>query len=803
MHVLASLYVILLCVILWMGISASRLGRLRSALAVFLLVWAVWIMTSHLLSLFSVMNVTWLFIGSSVLVAVLASAGLRRIRSTANLDFPEFQSPFSPRVGNAICAFLATTAIIVVICNLLLAKGFLPGNPDSIVYRFPRAYWYFSHGSLTHFGVTGDPRPQFYPLNGVIAYLPLLHFQLGPRSFSLMSLACWMVAGLSTYVFARDLGGPRVVAMATAWVVFLTPNVLLQALSTNDELIAAAPLLAGLFFFHRWYYGRQTLDALLGTIGVTISVGTKLHATFYMPLLVAVVISCAYHYRATLAEVRRWLSWRGLSVFALLGVIVFIFSLSFTILNYRASGQIMAWDFAGQIQNKPFKAAAALQNVVLQSAHTVLTPIADLHIASPADSTSRSLHYQSFNERLKPWFTWVDNSPPFMAAGYQFVGMNTPNSVLLNEQTVFIGFTWLVWLIAAICVIFKRTYRRSVWACFHLASFPVWFLTYTTTSRYVEGFATYLCYATVIVGPALVFAFVPIKGVWLGRLRLALLVFVGVTHVFFTGSILLTSPAKNLYSMYKTAALPSSRGFAVDQSVTDEIGLAASGVYQSTISWGQPYWALMAYHPEVRQFFVPGPPNSTLGMRSAEASSNPKDNALQGSFGLMPLAGASGLYAYDFPQTPLFGHAVPIRIADKTSPGLTWIGNLMFALGPEWIFAAGNGVEVRNPAHDRYLVLRYDEPAAIGQNAELALRIDAQIYGVAQEDNLSFRSEVTVDGQIVAHSDWQPTPAAILPTPNVRPGNGLLTIQVRNNKAGTVYSTQVKLQSPMLPSRAP
>lgn len=766
------------------------------------MVWAVWITTAHALSLFSVMNVTWLFVGLSLVLALLASMGLSRLRTTARLDFPEFQSPFSLRVGVGLFVSLALTAIVVVIGNLLLAKGFLPGNPDSIVYRFPRAYWYFGHGALSHFGITGDPRPQFYPLNGAIAYLPLLHFQLGPRSFSVMSLACWMIAGLSTYVFARDLGGPRVVAMATAWVIFLTPNVLLQSLSTNDELIAAAPLLAGLFFLHRWYCGRQPLDALLGTIGLAISVGTKLHVTFYMPLLAAVAISCAFHYRATFAEVRRWLSWRGLSLLALLGAIVFVFSLSFMVFNYRASGQLLPWDLAAQVQNKPFNILVALQTGVLQAANTVLTPLADLHMGSPIDSTSRSLHYQAFNRLFSPWFTWVNNGPKFTSAGYQFAGVNTPNSVLLNEHTVFIGFTWLVWLIAAIRLFSMRWDAQTRWARFHVASFPIWFVTYAAMSRYIEGFSVYLGYATIIVSPALVFAFAPVKSVGFGRLRLALLGAVGATHVFFAGSILLTSPAKNLYTMYKTAVLPSSRGFAVDQSVTDEIGRAKHGVYQSTIAWGQPYWALMAYHPEIRQFFVPGPPKSGSVLPPAEAGDPAKD-ILRPSFALTPPAGTAGLHAYTFPQMPLFGHALPIRIADKASTGLTWIGNLMFAFGPEWVFAAGNEVETRNPANDRYLVLRYDEPAAIGPNAELAVRIGAEIYGLSPQDKLSFRSETTVEGKIVAQSDWQAIPATVLATPGVKPGNGLLTIQVRNNTTGTIHSTQVKLQSPMLPAHAP
>src|SRR5436190_8571428 len=198
MHTLAVIYLLVLMAVLAAGVRSPQLGWLRVIVAVFLLLWAVLIVTAQLLSLFSALNVTWLFTGVSIVVAAVASVSLRKIRPARELSFPEFESPFGPRLAAWVMAFLIISAVLVLIGDLMLAKGFLPGNPDSIVYRFPRVYWYFGEGSLAHFSNQGEPRPQFYPLNGMIAYLPLLHFQLGPRSFSLMSLACWMITALST-----------------------------------------------------------------------------------------------------------------------------------------------------------------------------------------------------------------------------------------------------------------------------------------------------------------------------------------------------------------------------------------------------------------------------------------------------------------------------------------------------------------------------------------------------------------------------------------------------------------------------
>lgn len=793
MHFLAVIYLAILATILAAGVKSPQLGWLRTIVAVFLLLWAVLIVTAQLLSLFSALNVTWLFTAVSIAVAAVASAGLRKIRPVRELSFPEFESPFSPRVGAWVMAFLIVSAVLVVIGDLKLAKGFLPANPDSIVYRFPRVYWYFGEGSFAHFSNQGEPRPKFYPLNGVIAYLPLLHFQLGPRSFSLMSMACWVITGLSTYVFARDLGGRRVVAAAAAWLIFLTPNVLLQSLSTNDELIAAAPMLAGLFFLHRWFHARQPFDALLGVIGLAISAGTKLHISYYVVLIAAIAVALACHPRALWAEVRGWLSLRGAAFIALLVSIVVVSAFSFLIYNYRGSGQLMPWDFVAQVQNKPFNGFAALQNLVLQTANFVLTPIADLHLTPAFDSGPRALHYQAFNALFAPLFTWVDNSSTFMSAGYRFTGVNTANSILFNEQTVYIGFVWLVWLIAAVWLVSRWRDPKLLWARFHAASFPAWIVTYATMSLYIEGFSVYLGYATIVMAPAMVFAFAPIGSVRLAQLRLVVLAVIAATHAFFAASILYTSPAKNLVALAHTPVLPSSRGFTVDQSVTDEVGEARGGVYHHAIAWGQPYWALMAYRPDIKQFLASQP--VPLPPQPGEDGSAVAEALRYSRYFTRPL-GAQALHVYTFPQFTAYGHAVPVRIPDKMSPGLTWIGDLLFALGPEWVFAAGNDVETRFPGRDKYIVVPYEELSNYGRNAEPVIRITPSIYGLGSKDDLKFKFEVRIGGKIVSSSDWQAVPEANLATPGIKAGNAVLTMYVRNDNAGgTVHSTEAELQS--------
>jgi hypothetical protein len=496
MHIIALSYFLGLGAILAVGVKSAYLPWSRALVAIYLLLWAILILTAQILSLFSLINVTSAYIILSLVLAAGISVLLRRIKLDRPLKFPQFSHQLSPRIANYVAWFLTGTFLLVLSADLVLAYGMLPANPDSITYRFSRAYWYFGHGSLMHFTNSADPRSLYYPFNGTLNYLPLIHFRLDPRFFSAVSLYSWLVIVLTTYVFSRDLGGARITAAATAWLICLTPNVLIQSLSTNDEIIAAAPLLAGLFFLHRWFHGRQRFDVFIGIIGVSISAGTKLHIMFYWVLLLGIAAALAIHYRAVLRETKNWLNIRAAAVLVTMIFLAAIFSFSFIAYNFVSTGRATAWEISDQILNKPLNLHAAWQTIVLYASQIVLTPIADLRIA--VDSKDPAHNYEAFNQVFAPLFTWVDNGPAFTSSSYRFSGINSPSAVEFNEQTVFIGFTWLPALIAGAWLVKRWKDSRLIWARFHLASLPVWALTFAASTRYIEGFTVYLSYATIV-----------------------------------------------------------------------------------------------------------------------------------------------------------------------------------------------------------------------------------------------------------------------------------------------------------------
>jgi hypothetical protein len=392
-----------------------------------------------------------------------------------------------------------------------------------------------------------------------------------------------------------------------------------------------------------------------------------------------------------------------------------------------------------------------------------------------------------------PLFSWVDNGAAYTSASYRFSGINSPSAVAFNEQTLFIGFTWLAAIIAGTRLATRRNEPRAIWPRFQLASLAVWLVTFAAMTRYIEGVSVYLGYAAIVAAPAMVFAFAPVRSLRLDRLRWALLAFVAATQCFFALDIFATSSPRNLISLMRAPHWPASRGFSIEPSVLREIDASRDGLVNRSIAWGQPFWATMFANPQIRQFLASNPNPIPV---PPDAPDDATSLLLRYSrYIVMPKPGDRRLHLFLFPQAPAYGHMIAIRIPDKPSPGFTWIGDIQFSVGPEWVFGVGNQVELRHPGRDKYVLLPMQEFSDFGRNAEPKIIIPAIVYGLGERDDLKFRFELKIDGKLTASSDWQQAPSVDLATPGLKPGNGVLTVFVRNDSAGgTTYSTDTILQ---------
>jgi hypothetical protein len=201
----------------------------------------------------------------------------------------------------------------------------------------------------------------------------------------------------------------------------------------------------------------------------------------------------------------------------------------------------------------------------------------------------------------------------------------------------------------------------------------------------------------------------------------------------------------------------------------------------------------MFNNPEIPQYLASNPdPIPVPANAPADAASL---RLRYSRYVLMPGPDDRHLHLFVFPQAPLYGQAIPVRIPDKVSPGLTWIGDIGFALGPEWVFAAGNDVEKRHPGRDKFLLVPFQDLAASDGGGRV-IRIPPVVYGLGEADALQFRFELKIGDKIAAASDWQGAPSVDLAMPGDGGGKAVLTVFVRNDGAGgTIYSAAVEPNS--------
>jgi hypothetical protein len=793
------LHVLVLCVITYAALRPLRLTWPTAVTAGMILLWTDLVLTAQILSLFSGLGSVWLFLCLSIALAAGMGLFVRWLEPSAVAPIRSFEIavPRLPLEAVLVWALLLSGAVVLVL-NLVIAATHLASNPDSIVYRFPRVYWYLSHGSFEHIAKETDPRVTYYPTNGTVLYMPMVLYRLGALWFNLPTLLAWCVIPLTTYAFARQLGAAHLWAVAAGWAIAMTPNVLIQALATNDEILAAASMLAGLYFLHRWTLSSKPFDLLLAAAGICLSVGTKLHVFFFWPYLMVLAVVILFAWRRVAVLLAGLANARGLAVLACCIALVVAFVLSFIIRNLLATGQITNLAFAQQVLNTPFNPLVAIQTILVYAAQIALSPFPDL-LTNAGYSGGRIPHYTAFNALFQPFFGWVANGPQFTSVGYRFTGVVSSTAFLLNEHTVMIGFSWLTALVA---VAWLATHRKqaSPWAIWVGLSFPAWFIAWAASTKYIEGIAVYIAYAAIISSPAWAFTLGPIASAFWSRLRWVAIILIGITYVSLTVSVMMLNTSRSLSATLSGKfRLPRSVAFIVDPSVTDELFLAKAGITNHTIDWGQPNWVFMAFNPQIPQKLQ----STGLPYLGSEAA-DPDDRALAFSREVrMPKAGDPTLHIYPIRQFPAFSHAA-IKISRKSTVGLTKIGQLTFALGPEWVFAAGNGVETRHPDATGYLVFTFNEVSSFGHDPKPFLVVEPIVLGLDADDNLSFRLTLKVDGAEVDQTDWAKTPRARLSTVGMNADNGVLTIQVRNIKAnGHIDSTDVSLRSAKSPVPAP
>lgn len=729
------------------------LPRLERPILLAAFVWLAFILTGHTLSLLRALDsalLTCLFSLVWLGISIPAFAWLAA-RGTAAQPLcpnqPLNLAPFAnPKQERALTIGLLILLGLAACCSFLLVANNMPGNADSVSYRLPRAFWYVSHGSLLHPFDAIDRRTIFYPLNGTLLYTPLVAYGFPGTFHNLPTYIAWLIVTLVCYRSGRELGAPRSLSLLATTLAVLTPNILVQAAATNDEILSGGALLTSLYFLLRWARSGNRAYFLLAATMAGISIGTKLHIVFTLPIValaLLLLLTAIIRYRALAGRTLQQIGWPTLLASLALGLLM---TAPFLLYNYASTGRFyFSSEFANDFFNTQGKLQVIGQNFLIYLAQLCFAPIADLY--GSADHTAREAFHATLNGFFKPLIApHLSTDAADYHLQYRFNGITLMVSPYYLEYSLWAGFSFLL-----APLLWWQAWRQRQTALGYplllLAVTPaIWFVTWCVTTLYMEGTPTYLAYYLVIAAPACLLLMLPIARRWLSQLRWGLIAAILLTHCIIDFNTYRFNEFRKIPRLFESARLPYDWEL-MDESVIREIRDAPK-IQIAFTRWGMSNFGIMQHNPHAFYF---GPSEDVPDA----------DDTLK---------------IFSIPSTQYWGFA-PIHLPRKPNPGATFIGK-MRGWGPEAVFAYGRGVAQRWPDRNRYVIFQArTAPAPNG----LKLMLIPYTPGYRDPDTLEIRYEVWRGQQLEQTRDWAPQPhwETVLPTAPAGAPSPLIKIQLR------------------------
>ena len=212
------------------------------------------------------------------LVAVLASAGLNlalrrrgRVEAAVPPWRPDPLTPFEKRLLVPIFA----TVLILGVANLAVCLFSSPRTYDSMAYHLARAAYYAQHGCIDHFEANYWAQTT-HPRNPAILLIhAFLAFGRGENMTQLVQFAAYWASVLSVFGIARRSGLRFAAALFSAGTAALLVVWLMQAVTTQNDLLIASYTGVAAFFLltHRAAPGAKPLA--LSALAAALAVGTK------------------------------------------------------------------------------------------------------------------------------------------------------------------------------------------------------------------------------------------------------------------------------------------------------------------------------------------------------------------------------------------------------------------------------------------------------------------------------------------------------------------------------------------------
>ena len=162
-----------------------------------------------------------------------------------------------------------------------------PNSWDSLAYHLSRAAFWSQSGHVGYIPDAYDARMDGSPPNAELVLTSLFDVTRSERLVGFVQFVAALACSLGVYTLARRLSFPAREAAFGALVFLTLPVVLLQAPTTQNDLVAASGLTTAAVFLT----GTSTAAMAIAALATALAVGTKVPAVYGLPLLLVLAVT--------------------------------------------------------------------------------------------------------------------------------------------------------------------------------------------------------------------------------------------------------------------------------------------------------------------------------------------------------------------------------------------------------------------------------------------------------------------------------------------------------------------------------
>ncbi len=185
---------------------------------------------------------------------------------------------------------LLTTVVGLSIINFLLAAKTPPNEWDSMTGHLVRLLYYLQHGNMNHFGGTNwniDTYPKSICTIQIYTYLMSGKDE---NFFKFIHFSSYLVSIVASFGIAQKIGNNFSASVFCALVIALLPNVLMQVISTDTDIVLCAYTSCLVYYLLKYKSTFKRRYLYLSGITIGIALGHKITFLLLVPSLCCIVL---------------------------------------------------------------------------------------------------------------------------------------------------------------------------------------------------------------------------------------------------------------------------------------------------------------------------------------------------------------------------------------------------------------------------------------------------------------------------------------------------------------------------------